>query len=125
MTDDDVLYQSEAVNRSGFEYDIAVENGTYLVELNFAEIYHGGHFDGARVFDVLIEDELVFRDLDVFREAGANTAFDIQRVVEVNAGSLTIGTHTLLPHDPKLSAFSIWALEDAAPSEGDSTFDFF
>ena len=124
-TDDDVLYQSEAVNRSGFEYDIAVENGTYLVELNFAEIYHGGHFDGARVFDVLIEDELVFRDLDVFGEAGANTAFDIQRVVEVNDGSLTIGTHTLLPHDPKLSAFSIWALEDAAPSEGDSTFDFF
>ncbi|MEM6624712.1 MAG: malectin [Pseudomonadota bacterium] len=122
-TDDDVLYQSEAVNRGGFEYDIAVENGTYLVELNFAEIYHGGHFDGARVFDVLLEDQLIFDDLDVFAEAGANTAFDIQRVVEVDDGVLTIQTDTLLPHDPKLSAFSIWALAPDAEAADAVLFD--
>jgi hypothetical protein len=108
-TVDDALYQSETWKAGGFIYDVPVENGTYRVELNFAEIYWGTFASGARVFDVFLEDQLVFNNLDIFAiTGGANSALVLEALVEVTDGALTLSTGPEV-ENPKISAFSIWA----------------
>ncbi|REK22600.1 MAG: choice-of-anchor D domain-containing protein [Planctomycetota bacterium] len=52
------------------EWDFAVAPGEYEVILYFSEIYSGALAVGARVFDVLIEGNLVLDDYDVFADVG-------------------------------------------------------
>jgi hypothetical protein len=52
----------------------AVSPGLYKVTLYFTESNSRNFKNGARVFDVLIEGLLEFDNLDIYREAGANTA---------------------------------------------------
>ncbi|PJI85262.1 malectin (di-glucose binding ER protein) [Yoonia maricola] len=107
-TTDDTLYQSERSELSGdFTYDIAVANGTYDVELNFAEIWGGAIDAGVRVFDIYVEDELIFDNLDISDEAGFATAFDLVGQVEVTDGALTISTSAEV-QNAKIAGFSIW-----------------
>lgn len=106
-TDDDTLYQSETWGSGGFTYEIPLENGTYDVELNFAEIWGGAQSAGARVFDIFIEGKQVFDDLDITDTAGFNTAVSLIGQVEVTDGSLTITTSGEV-QNPKISAFSVW-----------------
>lgn len=115
-TTDDALYQSELWNPGGFTYELAVENGTYDVELNFAEIWSGAATPGKRVFDVYVEDELIFNDLDITDEVGMNTALDLIGQVEVTDGSLTIST-TGEVQNAKIAGFSVWAA-DAVKDDG-------
>lgn len=104
-TDDDALYQSETWGN--FTYDIAVENGTYDLELNFAEIWGGAASAGQRVFDVFVEGQEVFSDLDISDRAGVNAALDLIGQVEVTDGALTISAVGDV-QNPKISAFSLW-----------------
>lgn len=125
-TDDDGLYQTERWKPGGFTYDIAVENGTYDVELNFAEIWSGAQNAGQRVFDVLVEDTIVFNDLDIADTVGFNAALDLVGQVEVTDGSLTIAT-TAEVQNPKLAGFSIWDASgdlDETFAQGTITDDF-
>ena len=107
-TEDDVLYQSEVWQSGGFIYNVAVEDGTYRVELNFAEIWSGASSAGIRVFDVFAEDQLIFNDLDIFDTVGSQTALVLEAFVEVTDGALTLST-SAEAQNPKISAFSIWA----------------
>ena len=110
-TADDALYQSERSELGGgFSYEVALENGTYDVELNFAEIWGGARNAGVRVFDVYVEDELVINDLDISSEVGFATALDFIGEVEVNDGALTITTDAEV-QNAKLAGFSIWEAE--------------
>ncbi len=125
-TDDDGLYQTERWKPGGFTYDVAVENGTYDVELNFAEIWSGAQNAGQRVFDVVVEDTIVFNDLDLADTAGFNAALDLIGQVEVTDGSLTIAT-TAEVQNPKLAGFSIWDASgdlDETFAQGTITDDF-
>jgi hypothetical protein len=64
-----------SLDRSGdFEYFIPVPEGEYQVTLYFGEAYHGpglvgGGGIGSRVFDVLLNNEMVLRDFDILRQA--------------------------------------------------------
>ena len=60
-TTDDPLYQTERYGN--FTYTIPVANGQYLVTLKFAEIFWTT--PGRRRFDVLIEGQVVIRDLNL------------------------------------------------------------
>ncbi|MEM8656458.1 MAG: malectin domain-containing carbohydrate-binding protein [Pseudomonadota bacterium] len=115
-TEDDGLYQSERWNSGGFTYEVAVDDGLYDVELNFAEIWSGAQTSGKRVFDVYVENELVFNDLDVADEVGFQTALDLVGQVEVTDGALTIET-TGEVQNPKMSGFAIWEA-DIADDQG-------
>lgn len=117
-TTDDGLYQTERWNPGGFTYDVAVENGTYDVELNFAEIWGGASTGGKRVFDLFVEDTLVFDDLDISGTVGFNEALDLVGEVTVTDGSLTISTSAEV-QNPKISGFSIWE----SAGELDETFE--
>jgi hypothetical protein len=62
-------------DRSGdFEYFIPVPDGEYQVTLHFGEAYYGpgmigGGGVGHRLFDVLLNNEMVLRDFDILHEA--------------------------------------------------------
>jgi len=85
-TADDTLYQSE---RWGpFSYNLPIENGDYVVTLQFAEIFYGS--SGQRVFSVEAEDQAVISDLDLVATAGPNTAFDQSFTVNVTDGVLNL-----------------------------------
>jgi len=64
-----------SLDRSGdFEYFIPVPDAEYQINLYFGEAFHGpGHSGGggvgSRVFDVLLNNEMVLRDFDILREA--------------------------------------------------------
>ena len=70
---DDVLFQSERYGMD-FNYNIPLADGAYLIDLYFAEIYHGvNNTNGvdARVFNVDIEGLNVLSDYDIFATADA------------------------------------------------------
>ena len=68
----------------------AVQSGDYQVTLYFAETNTNNFTVGARVFDVNIEAALVFSGVDMFLEAGGNTALLKTTTVTVADGQLDI-----------------------------------
>jgi hypothetical protein len=110
-TNDDSLYQTEKWAKT-LSYETEVENGTYDVELNLAEIWGGAQTAGKRVIDIFIEDELVFNDLDLADDAGFQTALDLVGQVTVEDGSLSIRA-TGDVQNAKLAGFAIWESEGA------------
>ncbi|MEL7348029.1 MAG: malectin domain-containing carbohydrate-binding protein, partial [Pseudomonadota bacterium] len=114
-TDDDPLYHSEAWGRRGLDYDFDVSDGTYKVELHFAEIWSKAKTAGKRVFDVEIEGATVVDNLDLAGDHGYETAYVMTTEVTVTDGNLDIDLKKGV-QNPKLSAIKITALDDA-PSE--------
>ena len=72
--------------RSAYRFDVA--DGTYRVDLRFAEIQKTKA--GQRFFDVLLEGEVALYRLDLVAAAGANTAYDQTFMVTVTDGHLDI-----------------------------------
>lgn len=84
-TEDDPIYSTE---RWGMEeYRVNLPAGDYDIRLHFAEIFDGITGDGQRMFDVLVEGNLWLDDLDVFDEAGPDTAL----VKEITGVSVSDG----------------------------------
>ncbi|BAY94837.1 MULTISPECIES: malectin domain-containing carbohydrate-binding protein [unclassified Tolypothrix] len=86
-TVEDPLYQNERW-LNDFSYAIPVDNGEYTVKLKFAELFFNAA--GQRVFDVKAESNSVITNLDIFKEAGANTALDKSFTVKVTDGTLNL-----------------------------------
>lgn len=120
-TTNDGLYQSERWQKDAFVYETPVANGIYDVELNFAEIWSGAQTAGKRQFDILIEDKLVFKDLDIADEVGFNAALTLVGQVEVTDGSLSISTDASL-QNPKIAGFSIWQAQTPTEIEWMDSF---
>ncbi len=98
-TEDDLLYQSQRFGNGGsVRYYFDVPNGSYQVELRFAEIYSSVSDPGQRKFDVRIEGLRVLDGLDVVAEAeGQFRALTKILSVPLQDGQLNI---TFDPHDP-------------------------
>ncbi|WP_198664701.1 malectin domain-containing carbohydrate-binding protein [Halorubrum sp. 48-1-W] len=142
-TQDDPLYQTERYG-DPLSYSVPVEDGTYEVTLQFAEIYHGvdgGNADGGegdRVFNASVEGEQVLSDYDIYADVGALNATEKTFTVEVTDGELDIELDASEDFG-KLSAFTvseadssddggddntaptIEAIDDQTVTEGDST----
>jgi phospholipase/lecithinase/hemolysin len=95
-TEDDTLFQTERYG-DPFSYNIPVDNGDYVVELMFAELYHGvaaaggDGVPGDRVFSVDLEGATVLSDYDIIAEAGAPlTAITETFQVSVSDGSIDL-----------------------------------
>jgi hypothetical protein len=101
------LYQSERWNDAPFQYQYAVPNGTYQVNLKFAEIYYTQA--GQRVFNVALNGQQVLTSFDPLAAAGApNTAVDKSFPVSVTGGQITI-LFSPVVSTPKISAIEIVA----------------
>ncbi|MBB6429242.1 Kelch repeat-containing protein [Algisphaera agarilytica] len=80
----DQIFKSERWDFIGgdeMSFDLNVDNGSYQVDLYFADIYSGTQGVGLRVFDVQLEGVTVLDDYDIFADvggyAGVVKSFDI------------------------------------------------
>lgn len=89
-TTDPTLFTTERYNggSSPMIYSFPVANGSYHVNLLFAEIYFASA--GVRVFNVKLQGNLVIQNLDIFAAVGADKALVKGADVEVLNGVLTI-----------------------------------
>jgi hypothetical protein len=85
-------------------YTFAVPSGTYHVNLYFAET--SGYTTGVRVFNVRMEGQLIFQNLDIFAAAGANTALVKGADIAVTNGQLQIEFDNVA-QNPKVNAIEI------------------
>jgi hypothetical protein len=69
-TDEDIIYQSKRFNLVG--YKIRIPNGNYNIKLMFAENDYDS--EDKRIFDVYLEQNLVIENLDIYQQAGKNSA---------------------------------------------------
>ncbi|MEO0456143.1 MAG: malectin domain-containing carbohydrate-binding protein [Cyanobacteria bacterium P01_A01_bin.114] len=111
-TADDTLFQSERYQKN-LAYAIPVENGSYQVNLDFAEIYFGAA--GKRVFDVKAEGALKLDDFDIFAAAGGkNKKVQKSFQVKVTDGTLNLDLGASV-NNAKLSAIEVLKASGSAP----------
>jgi hypothetical protein len=81
------IYQTARVGSDG--YEIMVPNGTYTVNLKFAELQYSS--PGQRLFDVSLNYQYVLSNFDIFAAAGGNNrAVDRTFTTTVTSGTITI-----------------------------------
>ncbi|MCU4924459.1 malectin [Halobacteria archaeon AArc-dxtr1] len=93
-TEYDALYQAES-HGNDLGYEIGIQNGTYDITLHFAEIFTTAieEGEGFRIFDIYIQDELVYEGFDILAIADGNEAVvETFRNVEVTDNVLRIET---------------------------------
>jgi hypothetical protein len=104
---DPALFQYERYNTSpSLVYSFPVANGSYHVNLLFAEIYDPLDKVGGRVFNVKMQGSPVFQNLDIFAEAGADAALIKGADVQVSDGKLTVEFDNVV-QNAKVSAIEI------------------
>jgi hypothetical protein len=87
-------------------YSFAVPNGTYHVNLYFEESTPTMMTVGARVFNVRMQGQLIFQNLDIFATAGANTALVKGADIAATNGQLQIEFDPVA-HNTKINAIEI------------------
>ncbi len=110
-TSDDPLYQTERWGMSAYKF--AVPNGSYAVELRFAELYCSQI--NCRLFDVDLENTTVLSGLDLISVAGKNGAYNRIFTVAVTDGILNI-RFTARVNSPKINAIRVTSLNVALPT---------
>ncbi|MFC4150075.1 malectin domain-containing carbohydrate-binding protein [Micromonospora mangrovi] len=82
------IFQTERYGMSGYAFGLP--NGTYTVNLLFAETYTGITAAGQRVFNVNVEGTAI-NNIDIFAAVGRNAALTRTATVSVTDGQLDIG----------------------------------
>lgn len=116
-TDTPALFQDFRYGREQLGWRFAVPDGSYRVELYFAEPWYGrAGIDarGWRVFDVAVNGRTVIDDLDIFAEAGFNRALRKVVDVEVRGGAIDIAFPEIKAGQAVLSAIAIASRNGAA-----------
>ena len=109
-TSDTALYQTgrAAPDTGSLTYTFPVANGAYHVNLYFAELNPGNYSVGARVFNVKLQGNPSFRDVDIFATVGSNAALVKGADVAVTNGSVQIELDSVAGHDrAKVTAIEI------------------
>jgi hypothetical protein len=111
-TERDPLYRDQ---RSGMsDYRFAVPDGTYRIDLSFAELLARG--PGARIFSVAFEDAPLIWQLDVASEAGGRyIALDRTVMVEVTDGVLDISFVGNVGDTPIINGILVTEIPQASP----------
>ena len=114
-TSDPKLYQNErwGPNSTPIHYQFAVPNGTFTVNLKFAELYYSG--PNQRIFNIALNGQAVLSNFDEYAAAGTNfTATDHVFTLVVTNGQVDI---QLLPvvSNPTICAIEIVATALAPP----------
>jgi Malectin domain len=93
-------------NSPALTYTFPVADGSYHVNLYFAELYPGDEHVGARVANIKLQGTTIFQNLDVFAAVGANTALIKGADIAVTNGSLQIELDNVADH-AKIEAIEI------------------
>ena len=117
-TADPALYQGGRMpgDTGPLLYTFPVTNGSYHVNLYFAEINPSDAFVGGRVFSVKLQGAMVFQNLDIFAAVGANTPLIKGTDISVTSGSVQIEFDNVAGHDRgKVAAIEILPGASTAP----------
>jgi hypothetical protein len=108
-TGDPRLFQDEHYSQGNWNYTFPnVPNGTYTVNLYFAEIYSGCFVAGCRVFDVLVQGHTFLSNFDVYTAAGGGNIGIVRSTsATVTNGTLTIAFQAPTSQFPTVSAIEI------------------
>jgi hypothetical protein len=87
-TADPKLFQTQRIDPYGYRFD-KVPNGTYQVELEFAEL-NAKEKIGARLFDVIVEDTLILPAHDIVYQVGTQAAESRTFFLNVTDGQMDI-----------------------------------
>jgi parallel beta-helix repeat protein len=105
-TNDQALYRNLRWNNNTLAYQFAVPNGTYTVNLKFAELYFW--YANQRIFDITINGQKVLSNFDIVQQAGGpNRAVDKAFTVNVTGGAIAIQL-TSTVDDPQVNAIEIF-----------------
>lgn len=104
-TSNPVLYEDFRKNPASYSFQ--VPNGQYQLNLYFDEAIPRAEKITGRVFNVSVQGNVVFPELDIFAAAGANAALIKSANVSVTNGALTIGFTRVVGLDPEISAIEI------------------
>ena len=85
-----------------------MENGLYNVVLHMAETYSNTAQPGKRVFEVVIEGDVVLNDFDITEAVGPFTATTLSFTVDVQDGELDI-TFGKVAENPKINAIQVFS----------------
>lgn len=122
-THDAQLFQYFRWGRHALNYQFAVPDGEYRVELYFAEPWLGKHegagidCEGERIFDVAINDSVVVDDLDLWAEAGFAGACKKVVDIKVKGGLLTVSFPEVKVGEAIISAIAIAAKGEIGDAE--------
>jgi len=83
------IYQDERYGKT-FSYSLPVANGTYNLQLDFAEIYPGCLKPGCRVFNVNVNGSQWLTGLDIASKVGDYTALTESQNVTVTNGKINL-----------------------------------
>ncbi|HEY6129605.1 MAG TPA: malectin domain-containing carbohydrate-binding protein [Candidatus Acidoferrum sp.] len=113
-TSDPMLYRSNRYNAGAkpMIYSFAMANGSYRVNLLFAENATGLQTVGARVFNVKLNGTTVLQNFDIFAAVGANAAVVEGFNATVTNGALSIEFDNLI-QNAKINAIEIFPLANA------------
>jgi beta-galactosidase len=110
-TTDGALFQTFRYGMDKLKYEFPVADGTYQVELYFTEPWYGigGGMDctGWRLFDVAINDKVVIKNLDIWKQAGVNTAYKRTINAQVTGGKLVVSFPNVAAGEAIISAIAI------------------
>ncbi|MGC2888472.1 MAG: malectin domain-containing carbohydrate-binding protein [Candidatus Acidiferrum sp.] len=104
-TSDPVLYDDYRWNPTSYSFQ--VPNGQYQLNLYFDEANPKAEKISGRVFNVSMQGNVVFPELDIFAAAGANAALIKSANVSVTNGTLAIGFTRVAGLAPEISAIEI------------------
>ncbi|MCJ8210026.1 malectin domain-containing carbohydrate-binding protein [Mucilaginibacter sp. RS28] len=119
-TADGVLFQTYRFGIGKLNYNFPLKDGDYRVELFFNEPWYGAtnmNCAGWRLFDVAANGKTVVKGLDIWKEAGYNTALKKTFTAHVTRGKLNIAFPNAEAGEAIISAIAISSLKNnnAAP----------
>jgi len=130
-TADAPLFQTYRFGMNKLKYKFPVPDGNYRVELYFTEPWYGigSGMDctGWRMFDVAVNNKVVIKDLDIWKETGADQALKKVITAHVTGGELQISFPHTAAGEAIISAIAISTLDHnakAAPSSGSNIKSF-
>jgi hypothetical protein len=105
-----LLFQTFRYGRHKLQYEFPLPDGDYLIELYFTEPWYGSstiNGEGWRVFDIAVNDSIVLKDLDIYKEAGHDCAFRKTLKARVKGGKLIISFPKVKSGQAIISAIAI------------------
>lgn len=104
-TTEDTVFQTERYG--SYAYNIPVTEGTFSIDMQFAEIYQTEA--GARAFNLYVENQLEMSSVDLYTLAGHDGAYEYSvEDIRVTDGSLDIELETL-EDNGTIAGFAIYS----------------
>ncbi|WP_443939429.1 malectin domain-containing carbohydrate-binding protein [Pedobacter sp. MW01-1-1] len=114
------LFQTFRYGRNQLKYHFPLPDGEYLVDLYFIEpwlgVGGGINATGMRLFDVAFNNQVVLKNVDIWKEKGTNSLYKKTLKVLVKGGALDVSFPAVAAGQAVISAIAIANLKNVQPA---------